>query len=148
MTLLRRRRLGGTRFIACGAGSFFVLREGTAIFGPEGFGGVRGGDGEITGVGGAKVAIIARWNLRRAGTRSDGRPELRFRAWFSWRNDTLMGMCQKGIMKGRVRVFMMGKDGREQIDIVSWAQWELNPDGMLTLEDVISMDTAPLRGTP
>lgn len=50
-------------------------------------------------------------------------------------------------MKGRIRVFMMGKAGREQIDIVNWAQWELNPDGMLTLEDVGSMDTAPLRET-
>lgn len=99
-------------------------------------------------MGGAKAAVIARWTLRRSGTRSNGNPELRFRAWFSWRNDTLMGMCQKGILKARVRVFMFSESkGREQIDIVTWAQWQLNEDGMLTLEDIQAMDTAPLRET-
>lgn len=115
------------------------------MFGPEGFGGVRGTDGEITGMGAAKVAIIARWTLRRSGTNKDGSPQLRFRAWFSWRNDTLMAMCQKGIMKGRVRVFMLGKNGREQIDIVAWDEWHLNEDGMLVLENIHAMDTAPIR---
>ena len=97
---------------------------------------------------GAKAAIMARWTMRRTGTRKDGTPVLTFRAWFSWRNDTLMGMCQKGILKGRVRLFMFSESkGREQIDLVTWEQWELNPDGMLVLEDVRAMDTSPLRET-
>ena len=115
------------------------------MFGPEGFGGMRGGDGEITGLGGAKVAIIARWNIRRNGTRPDGSPQLYFRAWFSWRNDVLMKMCQNGTMKGRVRVFMQSSKGKEQIDIVEWSEWQVNEDGMLTLQNITAFDTAPMR---
>lgn len=99
-------------------------------------------------IGNALAGKIARWQIRRTGTHRDGSPKLTFRAWFSWRNDTLMNMCSNGTMKGRVRVFMIGTKGREQIDIVNWDQWELNPDGMLTLENVLAMDTSPISTTP
>jgi len=116
------------------------------MFGPEGFGGMRGDAGEITALGGAKVAIIARWTLRREGTNRDGTPRLKFRAWFSWKNDALMAMCQRGDLKGRVRVFMRTEShGEQQIDIVNWSEWAVNDDGMLVLEDVMHFDTAPLR---
>lgn len=105
---------------------------------------MRGGDGEITALGGAKVGIIARWQIRREGTRPDGGPRLTFKAWFSWKNDALMSMCRRGDMKGRVRVFMLGKNGREQIDIVNWDEWQQNEDGMLCLTNVLHFDTAPL----
>lgn len=95
-------------------------------------------------MGGAKVAVIAKWTIRRTGTNPDGRPRLTFRSWFSWKNDTLMNMCRKGELKGRVRVFMLGKNGREQIDVVNWDTWELNPDGMLVLDNVMHFDTEPL----
>lgn len=117
---------------------------GVAIFGPEGFGGIKGTDGEITVLGGAKVAVIARWTIRRTGTNPDGKPRLTFRAWFSWRNDTLMKMCSRGEMKARVRVFMLGIKGKEQIDVVNWDEWIVNEDGMLTLENALHFDTAPL----
>lgn len=115
------------------------------MFGPDNFGGIRGSDGEITALGGAKVGIIARWQIRREGTRPDGGPRLTFKAWFSWKNDALMNMCRRGDMKGRVRVFMLGKNGREQIDIVNWDEWQQNEDGMLTLSNVLHFDTAPLH---
>ncbi len=124
----------------------FFVRGSTAIFGPEGFGGMRGGDGEISAMGGAKVAIIARWTMRRTGSYPDGRPKLMFRAWFSWRNDALMAMCAKGVLKGRVRIFMQTPSyGKQQIDIVDWDEWQINDDGMLTLVNITGFDTAPLR---
>lgn len=116
------------------------------MFGPEGFGGIAGKEGEVTALGGAKVAIIARWQVRRSGSHPDGSPQLRFRAWFAWRNDVLLNMCANGTMKGRVRLFMNSESkGKEQIDIVSWSEWKTNDDGMLTLEDITAFDTAPLR---
>jgi hypothetical protein len=115
------------------------------MFGPEGFGGISGKDGEVTGLGGATVATIARWQIRRSGSNPDGSPKLRFRAWFSWRNQVLMDMCQKGVMKGRVRLYMLSSKGKEQIDLVQWDQWFLNDDGMLTLENVTAFDTSPMR---
>ncbi len=114
------------------------------MFGPDGFGGIRGTDGEITVMGGSKAAIIARWTIRRTGTNPGDKPRLTFRAWFSWKSDTLMAMCQRGELKGRVRVFMLGKNGREQIDVVNWDTWEMNPDGMLVLDNVLHFDTEPL----
>ena len=113
------------------------------MFGPDGVGGIRGTDGEITAMGGAKCAIIASWTIRRSGTNPDGKPRLRFKAQFSWRNDTLMRMCAKGELKGRIRVFMMGKNGREQIDVVNWDEWK-DESGVLTLENVLHFDTEPL----
>jgi hypothetical protein len=119
------------------------------MFGPEGFGGIRGDSGEITGTGGAKVAIIARWQIRRVGSQPGDKtkPMLQFRAHFSWKQDTLMKMCQTGQMKGRVRVFMSGRAGErpQQVDVVQWSEWKVNEDGVLILEDVLHFDTQPLR---
>jgi hypothetical protein len=114
------------------------------IFGPEGFGGIAGREGEITALGGAKVAIIVKWSIRRSGNNPDGRPRLRFRAWFSWKSDVLMRMCSKGELKARIRVFMMTKKGREQVDVVNWDEWKVDEDGALTLENVLHFDTEPL----
>lgn len=100
----------------------------------------------MTGLGSAKVAIIARWNIQRSGVRPNGQPKLKFRAWFSWRNDVLLKMCERGVMKGRVRIFMLSPSkGREQIDIVEWDEWHLSEDYMLTLDNVTVFDTAPMR---
>lgn len=116
------------------------------MFGPDGFGRIMGPDGEITGLGGAKIAIIARWTITRSGVYPDGRPKLRFRAWFSWQQPMLMKMCQNGTIKGRVRVFINSPSkGKEQIDIVEWDQWKVNEDGMLELENISAFDTAPIR---
>jgi len=115
------------------------------MFGPEGFGGIRGDAGEITALGGAKVAIIARWQIRREGTRSDGKPMLTFKAWFSWKQDALMKMCQRGDLKGRVRVQMKTKVGLENVDVVHWDEWQLNDDGMLTLRNIVHFDTQPIK---
>jgi hypothetical protein len=114
------------------------------MFGPDGYGGIAGRDGEITVVGGAKAAVIARWSIRRVGSNPDGKPRLRFRAHFSWKQDTLMSMCAKGQMKGRVRVFMQTNKGKEQVDVVNWDEWKLDEDGALTLENIMHFDTAPL----
>ncbi len=115
------------------------------MLGPEGYGGLRGSDGEITAMGGAKVAIISRWSIRRTGTQPDKiRPRLTFLAHFSWKNDMLMKMCGKGELKGRVRVFMLGKNGREQVDVVNWDEWIVNEDGRLELTNVMHFDTEPL----
>src|SRR5262245_43543516 len=107
------------------------------MFGPEGFGGIRGLDGEITALGGAKVGIISQWTIRRVGTNSNGTPRLRFRARFSWSNPVLLKMCSKGELKGRVRVFMLTGKGKEQVDVVNWDEWRNEDDGALTLENVL-----------
>lgn len=114
------------------------------MFGPDGYGGIRGTEGEITAVGGAKVAVIARWSIRRSGTNPEGTPKLRFRAHFSWKSDVLLAMCSRGEIKGRVRVFMVGTKGREQIDVVNWDQWVVDEDGALTLENIMHFDTEPM----
>jgi len=114
------------------------------MFGPEGYGGIRGAEGQITAMGGAVVAQIAMWSIRRVGTNPDGKPRLRFRAHFSWRNDVLLAMCTRGELKGRVRVFMNGKKGKEQIDVVNWDEWIVDVDHALTLENVLYFDTEPL----
>jgi len=114
------------------------------MFGPEGFGGIAGQEGEITALGGAKVAIIAKWSIRRTGTNPGNRPRLRFRAWFSWKSDVLLKMCSRGELKARIRVFMLTKKGREQVDVVNWDDWAVNEDGVLTLENVLHFETEPL----
>lgn len=120
------------------------------MFGPDGFGGIAGQDGEITALGGAKVAIIARWSIRRNGTNPPSpinpnpTPRLRFRAHFSWRNEVLLKMCGRGELKPRIRVFMKTAKGREQTDVVNWDEWRLDEDGALTLENVLHFDVEPL----
>lgn len=105
---------------------------------------MRGDAGQITVMGGAVAAEIARWSIRRVGTNPDASPRFRFMAHFSFRNDVLLRMCERGELKGRVRVFMNGTKGREQIDVVNWEQWQMNEDGRLTLENVMHFETAPL----
>lgn len=115
------------------------------MFGPDGFGGMRGHDGEITATGGAKVAVISHWTIRRVGTNPDGKPRLRFRAQFSWKSDVLMRMCERGEMKGRVKVFMStASKGNQQVDIVNWDEWKTEESGILVLENVMHFDTEPL----
>ena len=114
------------------------------MFGPEGFGGIAGQEGEITAMGGAKVAIITKWSIRRSGTYPNGKPRLRFRAWFSWKSDVLLQMCNRGELKARIRVFMLTRKGREQVDVVNWDEWTVNEDGALTLENVLHFETEPL----
>lgn len=114
------------------------------MFGPEGYGGIRGEAGYITAAAGAKVGIIARWSIRRSGSNPNGTPRLRFRAHFSWKQDALMNMIQKGALKGRVRVQMKTKNGLEDIDIVQWDEWRMDEDGALTLENILHFDTQPM----
>lgn len=115
------------------------------MLGPDGMGALHGRDGEITVMGGAVAATIARWSIRRSGTQPDGvRPVLRFRAQFSYKNDALMKMCGRGELKGRVRVFMLTTKGKEQVDVVNWDDWHLDEDGALTLSNVMHFDTEPL----
>lgn len=114
------------------------------MFGPDGFGGIAGKDGQITAMGGAVVAQIAKWSIRRTGTNPDGKPRLRFSAWFSWRNDVLLKMCGRGELKGRIRVFMQTTKGKEQVDVVNWDEWRLDEDNVLRLENVLHFDTEPL----
>lgn len=114
------------------------------MFGPDGFGGIRGTDGEITVMGGQKAAIIARWSIRRTGTNPGDKPRLTFLAHFSWKSDALLRMCQKGELRGRVRVFMLSNKGKEQIDVVNWDEWIINEDGRLELTNVMHFDTEPL----
>jgi hypothetical protein len=115
------------------------------MFGPEGYGGIRGDSGQVTGLGGAVVGVIARWSIRRSGTRPDGKPQLRFLANFSWRNDALLGMAQKGIFKPRLRVQIKTSKGIDDIDIVQWGEWKMNEDGRLILEDILHFDTQPIQ---
>ena len=112
------------------------------MFGPEGYGGIRGTDGYITAAAGAKVATMSRWSIRRSGTNPDGSPQLRFRANFSWKQDGLMAMCGRGDLKARIRLQMRTeRHGIQEIDVVNWDQWQMNEDGMLTLENVLHFDT-------
>ena len=90
------------------------------------------------------MAVIARWSIRRVGTNPGNKPRLTFIAHFSWMSPVLMKMCQRGELRGRVRVFMLGKNGREQIDVVNWDEWIVNEDGRLELTNVMHFDTEPL----
>lgn len=114
------------------------------MFQPGGMGGIQGDAGKIEAAAGAVVAVINRWSIRASGSYPDGRPRLRFKAQFSWKQDSLMAMIQRGEMKGRVRVQFRTKLGLEDVDVVSWSEWRLE-DNVLTLEDVLHFDTKPIR---
>lgn len=96
---------------------------------------IRGRDGFITAAAGAKVGIFNRWRIEHSGQKPDGTPRHRFRAQFSWVNEPLMNMVTSGKLRGRVILQMMTKKGRENIDILGWAEWRLE-NGVLTLEDI------------
>lgn len=105
------------------------------MLGPDGFGVIQGDTGSIT-VAGAKAAIINRWNIRRVGTKPDGKPKLQFKAQFSWINETLMNLKQHGQpMKKRVVVQMKTKYGVENVDILDWQESKLE-GGVLILTDI------------
>jgi hypothetical protein len=110
------------------------------MLGPHGGSGavIQGNAGYITAAAGAKVAIISRWNIRRSGTKPDGStPVLRFRAQFSWVNDTLMNLKHNGLpLQKRVVVEMLTRNGHERVDILGWQEWRYE-GGILTLEDVL-----------
>ncbi len=53
-------------------------------------------------------------------------------------------MCGRGELKGRIRVFMLTKNGKEQVDVVNWDEWRLDENGALVLENVLHFDTEPL----
>jgi len=104
---------------------------------------IQGDAGYITAAAGAKVAIISRWTIRRSGTKPDGiSPVLRFRAQFSWVNDTLMHLKHNGIpLQKRVIIEMKTeRHGYERIDILGWSEWRYE-DGILTLEDIIQTES-------
>lgn len=108
------------------------------MLGPEGFGAVHGDSGEITVAGGAKAGIIKTWNIRRSGTNLDGTPRLRFKAQFSWLNETLMNLPER-IAKKRIVLSMRSKIGFENVDIVAWEEARLE-GGVLILENITKFD--------
>ena len=114
------------------------------MFGPGSDSGINGTDGKIEAAAGAVVAIITRWSLRTSGVYPDGRPRLRFKAQFSYRNDSLLHMIQTGALKGRVRVQFRTKNGLEDVDVVQWDEWRME-DGVLVLENVLHFDTKPIK---
>jgi hypothetical protein len=93
---------------------------------------IQGDAGFVTVAAGAKAGIISRWNITRSGLKPDGTPRLRFRAQFSWVNDTLMGLK----MQKRVVVQMRTKYGVESVDILVWDEAKFE-GGVLTLENVL-----------
>lgn len=104
---------------------------------------IQGDAGYITAAAGAKVAIISRWNIRRSGTKPDGiSPVLRFKAQFSWVNDTLMNLKHNGIpLQKRVVIEMKTeRHGYERIDILGWSEWRYEGN-VLTLEDIIQTES-------
>jgi hypothetical protein len=98
---------------------------------------ITGTAGYITAAG-AKAAIMSRWNIRRSGTQPDGKPRLRFRAQFSYVNDTLMNLKHNGTpLQKRVVVEMRTeRHGHEKVDILGWGEWKYE-GGILTLEDIM-----------
>jgi len=110
------------------------------MLGPQGGQGsvIQGDAGYITATAGGKVAIISRWNIRRSGTRPDGSPILRFKAQFSWVQETLMNMKHNGVpLKKRVIIEMRTeKYGHQQFDILGWQEWRYE-GGILVLEDIM-----------
>ncbi|HSB90391.1 MAG TPA: hypothetical protein VLD63_10250 [Anaerolineales bacterium] len=105
------------------------------MLGPDGFGTIRGDTGFIT-VAGAKAGIVKMWTITRSGTRTDGKPRLRFRAQFSWVNEALMNLRIGGqVVKKRVIVQMKTKYGMEEVDIIDWEDSRLE-GGVLTLENI------------
>ena len=106
------------------------------MLGPDNFGAIQGDTGEITVAGGAKAGIIKRWTITRSGTRPDKTPRLRFRAQFSWMNETLMNLKHNGQpMKKRIVVNLKTKYGFENVDIIDWEESRLE-GGVLTLEGI------------
>ena len=118
------------------------------MLGPHGGQGavIKGNAGDISAACGAKVGILSRWNIRRSGSKPDGSPILRFRAQFSYVNDTLMNIKFKGLpLQKRVVIEMMTKNGPERVDILGWDEWRYD-DGILTLENIMRSEAGVRTG--
>lgn len=100
---------------------------------------IRGDAGFITAAAGAKVGIISKWVIKTVRMKPDGRPEMQFKAQFSWKNDALMNMVARGTLKGRVVVQMRTKYGQENVDVLAWQEWKMDGD-VLILEDVLQYE--------
>lgn len=110
------------------------------MLGPDGFGAVHGDAGFVTVAGGAKAGIIKTWNITRSGTNPDKTPRLRFKAQFSWLNETLMNIKIGGQpVKKRVVVQMRTKRGMENVDILAWDESRLE-GGVLVLENITHVE--------
>jgi hypothetical protein len=110
------------------------------------FGLIRGDAGEVTAAAGAKVGIISKWVISPKRMKPDGKPELQFKAQFSWKNDSLMAMVGRGDLRGRVMVTMRNNKTRgiENIDVVQWAEWRME-GGVLILEDIVHFEGTKFR---
>lgn len=112
---------------------------------PGQFAVIRGDAGYITAAAGAKVGIISKWVIAPVRMKDDGKPELQFKAQFSWKNDALMAMLARGTLKGRVVVQVNSmRKGREDIDIVQWQQWRMD-GGVLILDDILHFEGTRFR---
>lgn len=96
---------------------------------------IRGDAGFVKVGPGAQAGIISRWNITGSGLKPDGTPKLRFRAQFSWVNETLMGLK----MPKRIVVQMKTKYGQENVDILGWDDWRFE-GGILTLENILHVE--------
>lgn len=111
---------------------------------PAHFGMIRGDAGYISAAAGAKVGIISKWVITPVRMKPDGKPELEFKAQFSWKNDALMNMVGRGTLKGRVIVQMKTKAGMENVDVLAWSEWRLEGN-VLYLKDVLHTEGAKFR---
>ena len=111
---------------------------------PGQFGKIRGEAGYITAAAGAKVGLISKWIISPVRMKPDGKPELQFRAQFSWKNESLMAAVGRGVLKGRVIVQMRTKVGLENVDVLAWSEWRME-GGVLVLEDVLHTEGAKFR---
>lgn len=105
---------------------------------------IRGDTGYVTASAGATVATIGKWIIVPSGTKPDGTVRLQFKAQFSFRNDTLMGMIGRGQLKGRIVVQMRRQHGIESIDILDWQEWHFE-GGVLRLEDITRFENVKAR---
>jgi hypothetical protein len=104
---------------------------------------IRGDAGNVF-AGGGVVGIISKWAILPVRMKVDGKPELQFKAQFSWKNDVLLGMISKGIVRPRVQVRIRSKVGLENIDIVQWQQWRMD-GGILYLDDIVHFEGVKAR---
>lgn len=111
---------------------------------PGQFAVIRGDAGYVTAAAGAKVGIISKWAIIPVRMKPDGKPELQFKAQFSWKNDALMNMIARGALKGRVVCQMKSKVGMENVDVVQWEQWRMD-GGVLILDDVLHFEGVKAR---
>ena len=108
------------------------------------FAAIRGDAGYISAAAGAKVGIISKWIITPVRMKADGKPELQFKAQFSWKNDALMNMIGRGALKGTVTVQMRTKVGLENVFVLDWQQWRLD-GGLLYLDDILHTEGAKFR---